>query len=191
MPAVKRIYVEAFPASERRPVAWLYEAAGRADFSVIVAEQNGIVLGFATLFRPRDAGDAALLDYFAIDAGSRGTGVGGRLFQSVVDQVGQRPMLIEVEKVGDPPDTCRQRRQAFYRRHGCGRILDLSYQLPIPTVGKPPMELMITNPPETLDRATLLRWLTTIYTKVYGCKRDDPRLEIMLPRSSRPTIDTQ
>jgi len=186
MPAIEKIYTDAFPASERRPISWLHEAAGRTDFAVIVAEINSIVTGFATVFLPNDSGEAALLDYLAVDASHRSTGVGGSLFQSATNIVGNRPILVEVETVGNPPETTRQRRQDFYRRHGCHRIIGVPYILPIPTLGKPLMELMIANAPVELRRTELARWLAAIYTQVYGCDADDPRLGMML--ASAPEV---
>jgi ribosomal protein S18 acetylase RimI-like enzyme len=180
MPAIERIYTEAFPISERRPVSWLHETTDREDFTLLIAEQDETVVGFATVFIPPEPGDIALLDYLAVAPSYRGGGVGGHLFQAALARAGNRPVLIEVETVGDPLDPIRQRRQAFYRRHGCRRILGVSYLLPIPTVDKPPMELMIANPPDELSKPQLSRWLTTIYTRVYNCDAADARLAVML-----------
>jgi GNAT superfamily N-acetyltransferase len=158
----------------------LHEAVGRTDFTVVVDEQDGRVRGFATVFVPAEEREAGLLDYLAVDSDFRGSGVGSRLFKCAASTVGDRPMLIEVETVGDPPEAARLHRQQFYRRHACRRIVGVPYILPIPTVGKPPMELMIANLRGELTRGDLARWLTMIYVRVYGCDADDPRLEMML-----------
>jgi GNAT superfamily N-acetyltransferase len=180
MPSIERIYIDSFPSSERRPIPWLSEAAARTDFAVIVAETDGKVCGFATLFLPTDNDNSALLDYLAVDSEVRNIGVGSCLLRSCLAKIGDRPMLIEVETIGDPPDPTRLRRQQFYHHHGCQRIAGVPYILPIPTTGKPPMELMIANAPAEFQRADLARWMTAIYTQVYSCASDDPRLAEML-----------
>ena len=173
LPAVERIYVEAFPAGERKPAEWLRGLlVPPHPYAVLVAERSGVVLGFAVLFVPADPADAALLEYLAVDGAAGGGGVGGRLFARALD-VAARPVLVEVER----GDAMADRRRAFYRRHGCRDVAGLDYQLPLPAA--PPMGLMVAaagpvRPPD------LARWLATVYADVYGQRRDDPRVAAMV-----------
>ena len=172
LPAVERIYVDALPAAERKPVAWLRSlAVAPGPYTVRVARRGNDVLGFAVLFVPADPDDAALLEYLAVDASARGGGVGGQLFAAVASVAG-RPVLVEVER----DDADAERRRAFYRRHGCRDLLD-RYELPLP--GAPPMGLMVTGT-ATVGNRQLARWLATVYADVYGQSRDDPRVPAMV-----------
>ena len=184
LPAVERIYVDALPAGERKPVAWLRslatEPSGSAagSYEVLVAEQNEPV-GFAIVFVPVDPADAALLEYLAVAADARGGGVGGRLFAAAIAAAGIRPLLVEVES--DDPDA--DRRRAFYRRHGCRELVGLHYTLPLP--GAPPMGLMVGGV-DVVGRPDLSRWLRTVFADVYGQPRDDPRLATIMAGASDP-----
>lgn len=166
--AVAAIYVGAIPAAERKPAAWLAEAAGRADFAVLVAESAGRAVGFATVFVPADPAAAALLEYLAVDGAARGGGIGTAVFRAVVAHIGGRPLLVEVEAVG-PPDAGqvdRVRRQAFYRRLGCRSLVGLHYTLPLPG-RQPPMDLMAFGVGPTVPRPVVERWVATVYRDVY------------------------
>ena len=103
--AVEQVYVDALPAGERKPVAWLRSLAGRSPcgrdaaggYVVLVAERAETVFGFGIVFVPAAANDAALLEYLAVTAAARGGGVGGQLFAAARDAAVGRPMLVEVE----------------------------------------------------------------------------------------------
>jgi hypothetical protein len=101
------------------------------------------------------------------------------------------PILLEVdsdrEACGD--QQIRTRRQQFYRRLGCVRILGLHYILPLPGQGPAPeMDLMVYSaaPLRQLPTTELERWLRTIYRDVYRCSSDDPRIVQMLRGVSDP-----
>ena len=175
---VAAIYVDALPACERKPTAWLRSLPGRADYAVLVAERDAAVVGFAIVFVPANAGDAALLEYMAVAAADRGGGVGGRLFAGAM-AVASRPVLVEVKS----DDADAERRRDFYRRHGCGQVIGLSYQCPLPDA--PPMGLMVGGASD-VPRLALSRWLSTVYADVYGQPRDDPRLAAMLATVADP-----
>ncbi len=172
MATVEQIYVDALPANERKPVAWLRSLpCGHASSALLVAERDRAVLGFAVLFVPTTGIDAALLEYLAVAEAARGGGVGGQLFAHAVALAG-RAVLIEIET----GDADADRRRAFYRRLGCRELLGLRYLLPLP--GAPPMGLMVAGA-DVVTQADLARWLAIIYAEVYGQPPDDPRIAVM------------
>ena len=146
------------------------------------------VLGLAVVYVPPSE-DFCLLEYLAVDSAHRARAIGGRLFAHSAEQaLGDRPgapLLVEVDAEGpaDPEQELRRRRQRFYLRHGCRRVLDCSYVLPLPGQGTPPpMDLWIylAEPQPRLRRETLAGWLRAIYQHVYQCSPDDPRIAEML-----------
>jgi GNAT superfamily N-acetyltransferase len=175
LPAVERLYVEAFPAVERKPVAWLRSLARpvAGPSLLLIAERGSDVVGFAVVFAPPNPADAALLEYLAVTEPARGGGVGGRLFEAVVRSVA-RPLLVEVKTGDDKAD----RRLAFYQRHGCRVVGGLAYQLPLPG-RQPPMSILVAGV-EQFARPTLHRWLTAVYVGAYGQQPTDPRLAAMV-----------
>jgi GNAT superfamily N-acetyltransferase len=187
--AVERIYVDALPAAERKPVEWLRSLA-RPDragvvtaYTVLVAEREAEAIGFAVLFVPADPDGAALLEYLAVDDRARGGGVGSRLLARSIQLAG-RPMLVEVET----SDADADRRRAFYRRHGCREVPGLSYALPLPS--PPPMALMASGARQ-FSRQILRRWLVAIYVQVYGQSPDDPRIGSMIDMLPDPVVLTE
>ena len=144
----------------------------RADYTVMIAEDQQTTIGFAIVFTPQNPSDAALLEYLAIDTAHQGLGIGTLLVLALVNT---RPMIVEVEAGNETPAV---RRREFYRRLGFRRLIGLPYLLPLPNA--PPMELMLMNGPAELDREMLANWLTAIYQGAYGCNLDDTRLSTML-----------
>lgn len=118
LPAVLALYEHAFPASERVPSDVFAAELGRSR-TVLVLRAGDRVVAFASLIEL--APDARLLEYLAVRADARGGGHGGRLLTHLREQGGT--LLLEVEDPAEPglaPEevTTRERRIAFYRRHG-------------------------------------------------------------------------
>ncbi len=173
--ALARIYESSFPIAERKPTTCLGEMLEQKDYAILVAEIAAKVVGFAVLFMPKIAGDAALLEYMAVDAEQRGKGLGAELLRNVMATVGNRPLLVEVET---GTDLNSKRRCDFYRRNGFSRVYGFSYLLPLPLA--PPMGLMIANLSTPFAADDLARWLIVIYESVYNLPRTDARLERMV-----------
>lgn len=115
---VENLYLEAFPASERRPFAMLEEMQrqGLAEILSMVDDQ-GIFLGLAIVMR---RGDLALLDYLAVAPEGRGKGVGSETIRQLARRFAGSRLLIEIE-LPDPQaenNPQRLRRKQFYLRAG-------------------------------------------------------------------------
>ena len=169
------LYRDSFPASERRPEPDLRSALATPAYRVLTKEDGGRLLGFAILFvAPAD--DFALLEYLAVDPNHRSRGIGRALVTAAIEAAAGRTLVTEIETLSTHPNTTR--RQQFYRQQGFAPIAGLQYLLPLP--GNPPaMELWIC-PYSPIDRPSRFRWITTIYTEVYGQCPDDPRILQML-----------
>ena len=108
-----------FPADEVKPFSTIQRGMESGAYTVYGFYEAGALMGYSFLFRQ---GHWILLDYFAVCAGKRGSGIGGRIFAQLRQAL--RPgevLLIEAEKpredLVDPQDL-RRRRIAFYERNG-------------------------------------------------------------------------
>ena len=176
-----RIYLESFPANERKPISCFSEMLQRSDYAIAVAMLGTTVVGFASVFVPVASTSAALLEYLAVDSFANGKGIGTALVRRAVQLAGHRPLLLEVESASDPQ---ADRRRRFYQRLGAQRILNLRYLLPLP--GAPSMDLFVLQPSNSVTVDHLQLWLTQIYLAVYACSPHDSRLLAMFDKIERP-----
>lgn len=185
-PAFLRLYTEAFPPEERKPLRQLRSMLRQPRYRFLVAERDEIVVGLAILACAESA-HVALLEYLAVQPASRSHGIGSWLLQQVLHSIdtAARPLLIETESDREPsPDRAlRRRRKQFYRSAGAHELVGLQYLMPaVSTLLPPPMELLLfAQPmPASLPKPRLRTWLTAVYGEIYRQPADDPRLTDML-----------
>ena len=183
-----RIYAESISLREQKPKIQISAIAARPDYKILLLEKNDVVIGFSILFTPAKE-SFCLLEYMAIQSAYRNLGLGRELFlhtfKDVLSDSGTVHGLLEVDsdREQSADQEMRRKRQQFYRRLGCLRIAELSYLLPLQGEGPPPqMDLMVYLP----DRSPLIssnqleHWLQVLYSKVYDCSLDDPRIAQMM-----------
>ena len=194
------IYAESIPTRERKSPEAMRGLCRREDYRLMVLEAGRQVVGLSVLFIPPGE-PFFLLEYMAVASTERNRGLGSGLFRQSLaaakDTPGRCWALLEVDAVrgGSADFAVCERRQRFYRRMGCLRVEGLSYLLPLPGEGDPPaMDLLIHGPgpqagePCHLARAELEKWLAVVYSEVYGCSREDPRLHLMTSRLSEEVV---
>ena len=189
-----RIYKESMVVREQKSVAQISAMLTRPEYQILLLKRNDLTVGYSIVFAlPRES--FCLLEYIAIEAAHRNSGLGRKLFRRSVDnifsKIGPVPVLLEVDSDGEPSadQAMRKRRQQFYRRLDCLRIGTLSYILPLPGEGAPPqMDLMVYFPEgaRVVSKQELQHWLEVIYREVYGCPDDDPRIMKMLKTVTDP-----
>ncbi len=107
------LYMEAFPASERKPFSMLLkmEKSGKADFWVLKSDG-----GFAGMAFVIHGEGLVLLDYFAVDKAQRGRGVGTQALAALLETYRESGFFLEIESTLEPAANARQRskRKAFY-----------------------------------------------------------------------------
>lgn len=107
------VYMEAFPASERKPFSMIVKMwrAGRTDVWCLMEGS-----GFRGLAITINSPHVVLLDYFAISRECRGKGVGHEALKSLLAHYGDRGVFLEIEDPELPgkDQSLRQRRKAFY-----------------------------------------------------------------------------
>lgn len=186
--AAMRIYREAIDPSEQKPLDVLRAQVADDRYNFLVAETDGEVVGFAIVYVPRSR-EFWLLEYMAVDASARSSGLGSQLFAAsagyATEFTDNAPGILEVEKPADgiDADDPMRRRLAFYDRKGCRVIAGLDYILPpLQATVPPPMLLLVHGAPDldAIERNTLHRWLIALYGDVYGLPPDDARIARMV-----------
>ena len=114
---VEALYMEAFPAAERKPFQMLLDrqASGQVDILAIRGEK-----GFAGLAIAAMEGELVLLDYFAMAPDQRGRGAGSRALALIGEYYLGKRLFLEIEE--PDPEAANQpqrlRRLVFYQRNG-------------------------------------------------------------------------
>jgi GNAT superfamily N-acetyltransferase len=178
------LYSDTISAREQKSKTELCAMVGRPDYRFLVAQEGTTVVGFSITFVPANE-SFCLLEYMAIHERCRNRGLGRQLFQETVRSVQKEFIILEADSDREPSadNEIRRRRLNFYRRLGCRRIEGCAYILPLPGEGPPPeMDLLVraANATPTIPRVKLRRWLEVIYSDVYRCAKDDPRIGRMM-----------
>ena len=179
------IYRASIESSEQKPPETIAALLQDKRYSILAASNEAGVIGFAMSFFP-EGQDFWLLEYMAVDARARSSGVGVALFRAALSAGRNHgPCVLEVDQPGAPVSATNDpaARLRFYAREGCRRVEGLSYILPLDVGGQPPpMHLLVhgLRDQASLPAATLRRWISTIYTDVYSCTAHDARIDRMM-----------
>lgn len=176
------IYAEAFPLSEQKSATAFRTLLDDPHYLCCILEAEGETAGFALFFAPSDL-PFYLLEYLALGNDYRAMGLGSLLFNDSIKTLlhlrGAKPILIEIDATDVPGEhqETNRRRERFYRSNGCTKISQFRYVLGLITPDSPPeMEMMLYAPGlKILAREELQRWITLLYTRVYGRDIDDAR----------------
>lgn len=114
---IETLYLEAFPASERKPFAIITEKCDSGMVEILYLEQEGAFAGLAITMQD---GQYVLLDYFAILKEKRGCGLGGVVLEQLFERYREKQFFLEIEDTREPAEnrTQRLRRKRFYLRNG-------------------------------------------------------------------------
>lgn len=114
---VYRLYLQAFPPSERKPFSliWRMSRCGKTD--VWCVKYQNRFAGFATTI---NGDNLILLDYFAVTKVFRGAGIGSAALKEILNRYTGKGMFVEIESpYEDGKDQeARLRRKTFYQ--ACG-----------------------------------------------------------------------
>ncbi len=138
--AALKIYMESFPASERRPVTDLVARAERGDVEFWLAMDDGDVAGIATLWR-LPASRWAYVEHLAVSPTLRGSGLGVQMVRWLAERAGV-PVVLEAE----PRESgeLARRRIGFYERLGFKAHHEFAYVQPpyAPELPEVPLTLL-------------------------------------------------
>lgn len=160
---VKDLYVESFPASERRPIELMFDLYQNNDpFIITVAVENNELVGFFTYWEFKDF---IFAEHFAISPQFRNGGFGRKVMDSFIEK-NHLPIILEVEL---PTTILSERRIGFYQRIGFRLWEDIQYHQPAYSErwGAIPMKLMTFGDIDLEKDLTEIR--SKIYSVVYNC----------------------
>ena len=112
-----RLYMEAFPASERKPIGVILRMYRKGKVDIWCLERGGEFVGLASTINGEPL---TLLDYFAVRKGCRGQGVGAAALRQLLERYSPGGMFLEIETTAEnaPNQAQRERRKAFYLAAG-------------------------------------------------------------------------
>ena len=181
------IYSISFPPSEQKSKEELSRMFDSSSYTIFTAKIETQIVGFCIIFHSVQT-SFYLLEYMAIDEAKRSLGIGSKLFLQAMAQTfskyGIKPILVEIDSAEEKSDeqSLREKRERFYKQHGCRKIEPFDYILAIKNNQiAPPMKLLVYhNSMQNILKSQLQEWLEDIYKLVYGCSRDDERIAKML-----------
>lgn len=114
---VQEIYREAFPKSEQKPFRSFKKAVTSGRARLLIAEEEGMVLGFLLAF---PYGNLVMVDYLAVSNQIRSKGTGTKLLQAVLEMFPGKRVALLIERLDDAAENREQRiaRRRFYERNG-------------------------------------------------------------------------
>lgn len=115
---IQNLYEEAFPLAERRSFHLILQTRDKGQAEILAIEdENGDFLGLVITAKHKDL---VLLDYFAISPNHRGSGIGSKVFQDLIQKYADKRFFLEIERtdVGADNQLERLKRKDFYIRNG-------------------------------------------------------------------------
>ena len=114
---VYRLYIDAFPSSERKPFSVILKMSRNQKTDVWCLMKGTSFKGFATTINSREA---VLLDYLAVEKNARGQGAGRETLAALMQEYSGKGLFVEIESAFEPGEDqlLRQRRRQFYMSAG-------------------------------------------------------------------------
>ena len=111
------LYLEAFPAAERKPIHMIISMYRKSKTDIWCLEKEGKFVGLAITI---NSADLILLDYFAIVRSCRCGGIGSKALRHLQDLYDGKGFFIEIEStLEDAPNWAqRAKRKQFYLAAG-------------------------------------------------------------------------
>ena len=107
---VYKIMKQSFPLEEIRGYEGQRALLDREDYFIKTYIHSGEVAGFCAYY---ELNDVLYIEHLACSPAVRGLGIGTKLVQEVLDEAGERSVILEVEP---PVDEMTKRRVAFYEK---------------------------------------------------------------------------
>lgn len=156
-----RVYLEAFPLSERRPLERVFELyKNNSHFTIDLTVYQDKPVGFLCYW---DLGDFVFAEYLAIDPTLRNGGLGKKVVNEFLASI-TKPVILEVEL---PSTILSERRVGFYQRLGFKIWESIQYQQPAyqPETQPVPMKLMSLGNIDVEENISEIR--SKLYSAVY------------------------
>ena len=112
-----RLYMEAFPAEERKPTWMILKMYQKGKTDIWCLEKEGRFLGLGITI---NGDDMILLDYFAVKKKHRGIGIGSAALKTLIRHYTGKGFFLEIESTLEnaPNQLQREKRKRFYLAAG-------------------------------------------------------------------------
>lgn len=156
---LKNLYEEAFPADERRDWSLIISPAKAGCPSLFGIIADGHLAGMLTLW---NFDRFSYVEHFVVAPAFRGKGVGSEAMRQLIEKIGNRPLVVEIEPpTSERPETLLRR--DFYSRLGFSTISTDYIQPPYSSeLSSVPMHLLATTILPSQSTAA------TLHREVYG-----------------------
>ncbi len=131
-----KLYMNSFPAVERRPIEKLNEMVKNDEkYHLYIVKENNSIIGFALVCELPDE-KVSLLDYMVINDSFQRKGIGSKLLQYCIDSMQSKNFLgllleIQLEDVNDLDERkIRKDRIHFYKKFGAKTFENVEYYIP-------------------------------------------------------------
>ena len=131
-----KLYMNSFPAVERRPIEKLNEMVKNDEkYHLYIVKENNSIIGFALVCELPDE-KVSLLDYMVINDSFQRKGIGSKLLQYCIDSMQSKNFLgllleIQLENVNDLDEQkIRKDRIHFYKKFGAKTFENVEYYIP-------------------------------------------------------------
>ena len=113
----RKLYEDAFPLCERKPVALIFGLNDKHDGELLGIYREAAFCGF--VFCVTDE-KYVLLDYIAVAEEERGRSTGGKILHQLKERYRGKSVFVEIEVEDDSKENAEQRRRRknFYLRNG-------------------------------------------------------------------------
>lgn len=156
---VRELYVNSFPAHERREFNELATHLSIPNFKIFRVVDIDVTVGFISVW---NFVDFTFVEHFAVSPEHRGRGVGKEVMTTLVRNE-EKPIVLEVEP---PIDDLSIRRVKFYKELGFA-ILPQVYMQPSYDGVKPQVELRLMTTHPAIAKERVAQWVKTIASNVY------------------------
>lgn len=114
---VRQLYENSFPQLEKKPFSQMTELAKKGKMRILAILEEEKYVGLAICM---EAGEIALLDYFAIRPDFQCFGYGGKAIRELLKRYTGKKFIFEIEIQDEHAQNAedRKRRKAFYLRNG-------------------------------------------------------------------------
>ncbi|SHF31674.1 GNAT family N-acetyltransferase [Dysgonomonas macrotermitis] len=159
---VEKLYIESFPANERRPVLEMHHVMDEDKrFSVfLLVNEEEVRVGFVTIW---DLNSFLFIEHFAISPEQRNSGSGSKAMQALIAGTKQ-PLVGEIELPGSSDFAARRYR--FYEKLGF-EIWDMEYAQPPYVEGYDSIPMLMLTYRDLNFPTDFEKVKNTIYKEVY------------------------
>lgn len=157
--AVRELYINSFPAHERREFYELVNQLSKPNFRIFRVAHISVIVGFISVW---DFIDFTFVEHFAVSPKHRGLGLGTQVMNTLIGRE-EKPIVLEVEP---PNDFVSKKRVKFYSKFGFV-ILPQVYIQPSYSSNKPAVEMRLMTNYLAASAEWINQCISTITCNVY------------------------